>query len=244
MSASHGIDKAEAASEADFASREAWSPPRAPGGPPLSIVAERPIFLAEGPWRRRAVAAATAAVGALLLVWLVAIVAGALGFGPLGSLPLLGAGRSDHSAGSPAVGAESIRATPSRLGPRAGDRSAGAEGTATAAKAPRSPAPTGAGGDGGTRSHPGTGVAATTRTPAATPGREKTSSSPTAAGEAPAAESPGAASSPPAGAAHRPTVTPSGHEVPAVGSGESASRSPVPEGGAGKAETGMATKPG
>jgi hypothetical protein len=47
------------------------------------FLTNRPVFVAEQPWRGRAVRAGVAAAGLLLLGWLVAIVIGALGFGSL-----------------------------------------------------------------------------------------------------------------------------------------------------------------
>jgi hypothetical protein len=55
---------------------------------------ETPVFVAEHPWRRRALGAAVAAGGALLLAWLVAVVIGALGFGSLPAVPF---GNDDQS---------------------------------------------------------------------------------------------------------------------------------------------------
>src|SRR5436190_9701769 len=49
-----------------------------------------PVFVAEHPWRGRALRAATAAAALLLSAWLVAIVVGALGFGSLPGVPLSG----------------------------------------------------------------------------------------------------------------------------------------------------------
>jgi hypothetical protein len=48
---------------------------------------ETPVFVAEHPRRKRALHAAVATGGALLLAWLVAVVIGALGFGSLPGVP-------------------------------------------------------------------------------------------------------------------------------------------------------------
>ena len=52
--------------------------------------ADRPVFFAEHSWRERAVRAALGLLAALLLVWLLALIAGALGFGSLPPLPASG----------------------------------------------------------------------------------------------------------------------------------------------------------
>ncbi|HEX8959260.1 MAG TPA: hypothetical protein VF770_05510, partial [Solirubrobacterales bacterium] len=84
-------------------------------------IAERAIFVADRPWRQWAVSAAVALAGALLLAWLAVIVAGALGFGSLPTLPFVSGG--NHAAAT--------------VGPRAGQglRTHGAVRGATAAAA-------------------------------------------------------------------------------------------------------------
>jgi hypothetical protein len=66
--------------------------------PSTGTSTERPVFVADHPWRPRVVSAAIALVGALLLGWLVAIVMGAVGFGSLPALPF-----TEHGKGSSAA---------------------------------------------------------------------------------------------------------------------------------------------
>src|SRR4051794_7554494 len=66
--------------------------------------AEPPIFVADHPWRGRGVRAAVAIGAVLLVAWVVAIVAGALGFGSLPGLPLTG-GASQAESAAPTHGA-------------------------------------------------------------------------------------------------------------------------------------------
>lgn len=69
----------------------------------------RPVFVAEHPWRGRAVIAAAVAVGLLLGAWLLAIVFGALGFGSLPGVPFSG-DDSHHSADAPKAKPEPVSA--------------------------------------------------------------------------------------------------------------------------------------
>jgi hypothetical protein len=87
--------------------------------------ADRSVFVAEHGRRERAVRAALVLLGALLLAWLVALIAGALGLGSLPPLPVSGGGDggsgSSSQSGSPPP---SVRA--------AADNDAAATGSAVA----------------------------------------------------------------------------------------------------------------
>jgi hypothetical protein len=93
---------------------------------------DQPVFVADHPWRGRAVKAAIAAAALLLLGWLVAIVIGALGFGSLPGIPFAegdGNGGSASSApGHPTAGS----APPGPASPSAVNRGAAGAGTTAA----------------------------------------------------------------------------------------------------------------
>src|SRR3954452_3092263 len=64
---------------------------------------ERPIFVAEGPRRRRVVRAAAVTMAVLAVTWLCALIAGGFGLGRLGGIPTLGAGEGPHREAPPAA---------------------------------------------------------------------------------------------------------------------------------------------
>lgn len=118
------------------------------------MIDNRQVFVADHAWRQRAVRAGTAAAGALLLGWLVAIVIGGLGFGSLPGLPFAGGGEKERvgapvqlerpkpsSTGASSAGAPALR----RSQQVSGDHGA------SAAQSPGSPAQSapGTGGSGG-----------------------------------------------------------------------------------------------
>jgi len=166
--------------------------------------AEPPIFVADDPWRGRAVRAAGAIGAVLLATWVVAIVAGALGFGSLPGVPLTGGGSPVKSAPATTGAAGGASAA------KSGSGAAGRPGVAPAADAARttstgtapgsksgaqSPAAGPATGGTGTVAGQGTGGTATAPTPP---------SSTTAPGN-------GSASAPTASGGGPPTATPSGN---------------------------------
>jgi hypothetical protein len=63
-----------------------------------SALADRPVFAADRRWRQRSVNAVLGLGGALLVGWLVALIAGALGLGSLPALPLTGGGSETAAA--------------------------------------------------------------------------------------------------------------------------------------------------
>lgn len=252
MSAKDSVYKAEAAG----LQAETWVPPRQSGGrvDPLSHgqPVERPVFVARRPWRQRAVASTTVAAGALLLLWLAAIIAGALGFGHLGALPLLGGGEAatptaegQHASGqarrqAPALtraGAGTSQAPAARRERRA---RAAAPLPAESSRSLRSPSSR-------RTASIERGTAAisipqeTTAPPAQAPERKSGSASaphgisaPGAApGEAvhPSGTGPasGGSSSSHSAASNRPAVTPSGREIPDTGVSASTSATGPPE---------------
>ena len=215
--------------------------------------ADRPVFVAEHRRRERAVRAVLVLLGALLLAWLVALIAGALGLGSLPPLPVSGGG----DAGSASSSQSAPPPASARVAP---DKGADATGSSVAARPEgqpgSAPTPTGGphrpkmrrrassparrrlaprrqGGTGGVRRPGRTGNRparlAAGRSPTGTPVRTAGS------GAAEAPSQPAAAHGPPA-------VAPSGNEVP-VGSasGPSAKAEAIEEspGGAHRAtETG------
>jgi hypothetical protein len=221
------LHKAEA-TEATAVLAPPWAPPERSAAEPTTIVGERPVFVTDRPWRKRAVAMATAAGGALLLVWLVGVLAGALGLGRLGPLPLWGAGKAASPA--PARSPASAQARPHPLrglpaadgsrvagsGPRSGGRRAAA---APSASTTRSPGQANAGPASGesrgtSKTHPpGSGAQSTSRTPEAAPSPATTGAE-SARGKGPpaAAGAGGGRSTAPAPA--RPEATPSGRPIP------------------------------
>jgi hypothetical protein len=223
------VRTAKAATEATRVLALPWAPPERSAAEPRTVTDERPVFVSDRPWRKRAVAAATATGGALLLVWLLGVLAGALGLGHLGPLPVSEA----HRAGSPAPAGspspEQARPHPS-LAPRAiGDhlRSAGPplrSGQRHGAAAPlagttRSPSQANAGNTSGesrsaSKAHtPGRSAQSTPRSPEAapspttTPSRSPRIEEPRAGSGAGGGSSRGAASA-------RPETTPSGRAIP------------------------------
>jgi hypothetical protein len=198
-----------------------WAPPGRSDAEPTTIVGERPVFVSDGPWRKRAVAMATAAVGALLLVWLMGVFAGALGLGRLGPLPLWGPGKTASPA--PAQSPASVQASPT-AGPQVAGSGRGS-GRRRGAAAPsagttRSPAQANAGPAGGEprgfpKAHPpGRGAQSTPRTPEAVPLPAATGAeSAGAVGKGPPAAGAGSESSIGPTAA-RPEATPTGRPIP------------------------------
>jgi hypothetical protein len=77
-----------------------------------SLHADRPVFVAEHSWRERAVRAALGLLVALLLVWLLALVAGVLGFGNLPPLPASGNGDTGSAPSRSEPPPASTRAAP------------------------------------------------------------------------------------------------------------------------------------
>jgi hypothetical protein len=205
-----------------------WAPPERSAAEPTTVVDERPVFVTDRPWRKRAVAMATAAAGALLLIWLMGVLAGALGLGHLGPLPLWGAGKAASPA--PAKSPASVQARPHPLsalpavgglrvagtGPRSGQRRGAA---APSAGATRYPAqanadPAVAESRGASKTHPpGGGAQSTPQMPEAAPSPATPGAEP-AGGKAPlaAAGAGGGSSTGPAPA--RPEATPTGRPIP------------------------------
>lgn len=207
-----------------------WATPERSAPEPTTVVGERPVFVTDRPWRKRAVAMATAAGGALLLVWLVGVLAGALGLGHLGPLPLWEAGKDASPA--PARSPASAQARPRPLpalpevgGPRVAGSGPHSEqrhdagAAAPSAGATRSPAQANAvlaGGEprGASKAHPpSSGARSTPRTPEAAPSPATRGAESAGDGEPPAAHSAGGGSSTgPAPA--RPETTPTGQPIP------------------------------
>lgn len=94
----------------------------APEGPEPTPASERPVFQAGGDRRARLFTAAARGAGVLMALWLIALVAGALGFGTLPGVPLpeVGAIGKDSSepgrSGGPAPLQESAPAVPAPTG--------------------------------------------------------------------------------------------------------------------------------
>jgi hypothetical protein len=191
-----------------------------------ATVGERPVFVTDGPWRKRAVAMATAAGGALLLVWLLGVFAGALGLGHLGPLPLWGVGRTTSSAPEkspashphplpslPAVGGLPVAGPGSRVGPGPGAAAPSAGATRPPAQANADPAGGESRGASKTRP-PGSGTRSTPQMPEAVPSPAATTGAAAAGGGKPpaAAGAGGGSSTGPAPA--RPEATPSGRPIP------------------------------
>src|SRR3954452_12290715 len=64
---------------------------------------ERPIFVAEGPRRRRIVRAAAVTMAVLGVTWLCALIAGGFGLGRRGGTPPLGRGEAQPREAPPAA---------------------------------------------------------------------------------------------------------------------------------------------
>ena len=193
-----------------------------PQGPPAEGAPrplERPVFVADHPWRHR-VANATLVAGALLLlVWLMAIVAGVLGFGNLPALPLVPhAGGTNPGASESGATAESRRAASP-----AGSHTNGATTGGTLETRPAGTSANGArGSHAGTKSH---AVSGQPHPAGATPApiRHGAPQSPLPTSKAPVHEKGNSGTggagterntSAPAPGEGAPTTTPSGHEVP------------------------------
>jgi hypothetical protein len=67
-----------------------------------AVAGERPVFVARGPYRTRLVLAAGVALAALASLWLLALLAGALGLGRLPVVPLPHVGRLGDAHSTPA----------------------------------------------------------------------------------------------------------------------------------------------
>ena len=123
---------------------------------------DQPVFVADHPWRGRAVKAAIVAAALVLLGWLVAIVIGALGFGSLPGIPFT---EGDGNGGS-ASSAPGHRGAGSALRPGRASIS-GVKGGAAGA---RTTAPSGSGAQGATGQSPaGSPSAAAPSQPAPAP---------------------------------------------------------------------------
>jgi hypothetical protein len=209
-----------------------WAPPERPAAEPTTIAGERPVFVTDRPWRKRAVAMAIAAGGALLLVWLVGVLAGALGLGRLGPLPLWGAGKaaSPAPAKSPASVPASVQARPHPLpalpavgGPRAagsglhsGQRRGAAAPSAGTTRSPAQANADPASGEsrGTSKTHPpGSGAQSTPRMPEAAPSPASRGAE-SAGGEKPPAATGAGGGSSRGPAPARPEATPSGRPIP------------------------------
>jgi len=199
----------------------------APGRRP-SRRADRPVFVAEHRRRERAVRAALVLLGALLLAWLVALIAGALGLGSLPPLPVSAGGDGGSSSSSQSA------SPPPSVRPATDD--AAATGSAVAGlpeghsgsavtrhpAQPSQDAPESVVANAGVGSHPDA-----TKEPAASGGHGEPAIAPPgskqAAGKGNAGGNggPRAAEAPsqPAVAHGPPAVTPSGNEVPSGGGG-------------------------
>jgi len=206
--------------------------------PAIGGQGDHPVFVTNKPWRGRGVSIAVALTGALLLSWLAAILAGALGFGSLPGVPLAGGGTHARSAPRPSWsapraeqrrGGQRIARPRTSIASRDGDRSqAGDSGSGLAGTIRPSPA--------GTRmnhDHATTGSAATpalSPTANAMPAKPEgpgVSAGPPASPPAGAGPANGAGSPPrPAPVAEAaPPVTPSGAEVPSGSRGSPSSKS-------------------
>lgn len=194
--------------------------PQGPATEEATRPLERPVFVADHPWRHRAANAALATAALLLLVWLMAIVAGALGFGSLPALPLVphshgtNSGASESGAGAKSRPAESV----------AGSHTNGA--TAAVGTPESRPAGTPASGShethAGTKSHAVNGQPHPVETTSA-PSRHGVSRSPVQASNPTTHENGNSGTvgvgaersgSTPAPAEGAPTTTPSGNELP------------------------------
>jgi hypothetical protein len=212
--------------------------------------ADRPVFVAEHRRRERAVRAALVLLGALLLVWLVALIAGALGLGSLPPLPVSGGGDGGSGSSSPsATPPPSVRAATDNdaaaTGPAAAGLPEGHSGSAVT-RHPAQPSqdvPTGVVANAGVGSHPGA-----TKEPAASGGQGEPAIAPPgsqqAAGKGNAGGNGGPRSaeapSQPVVAHGPPAVTPSGNEVPSGGGGAPGTNA---EEGAGAAHRAAETGP-
>jgi hypothetical protein len=211
-------------------------------GGPVPVAAERPVFVADHPWRRRA-ANAVLALGALLLVvWLLAIVAGMIGFGGLPGLPLVPHGSSASSD----PGSSVDRAT--SVGGVSRTNASAAQAASTGSGTPAS-AGTGRGATGNT---PGTRPHTASQKVVGQPAGGRATQSPAVQGEAPTPAAMGvptgrehsAGTAPtapperhenaPAGGAMQ-TVTPTGREIPQEPQGVTPSGAGAGEGTAGEA---------
>src|SRR3954454_20601024 len=79
---------------------------------PAEAETERPIFVAEGPRRRRVVRAAAVTMAVLAVTWLCALVAGGFGLGRLGGIPTLGLGATPQPKPPVAARRTTERAAP------------------------------------------------------------------------------------------------------------------------------------
>jgi hypothetical protein len=205
-----------------------------------------PVFAAESRWRERTVKAALCVAGILLLIWLVALIGGALGFGSLPLLPVPTVGGGGGSAPAPSVsqepGARATRphtaaaASGSATARRGGEGGRASTEPAAGGPSPRTEAHGGASGPAQTIA-PGSARGPVPPPQAAAPahGRSAGAGRNAAEGAGVTAVSETQAESPP----HRaPTVTPSGHEVPSRGNPEPGSRAEVLVHGSAAAETG------
>jgi hypothetical protein len=191
-----------------------------------SRLAERPVFVADRGWRHLLVRAMIVLGAALIAAWLIALVAGALGWGNLPGLPFSeGAGHGQSGGASsqarPAAETTAAQKGPSGVANRAISPSAAGSPTSSRSPGPSLPAPVESRSPNGALSTP-TKTGAGSQSPAG-------SSSPPAAGpETPAgsgsqqnAGSPGATSSPGA-------TTPSNGAGREAGNGGNAAPSFIP----------------
>jgi hypothetical protein len=205
-----------------------WSSPERSLTEPRTIADARPVFVTDRPWRKRAVGMATAAGGALLLVWLVGVLAGALGLGHLGSLPLWGAGKAASPA--PAKSSPSVQARPHPLpalpavsglrvagsGPRSGQRHGAAAPSAGTTRSPAQANADPASGEsrGASKTHPpGSGAQSTPRMPEAAPSPATTGAE-SAGGKGPPAATGAGGGSSTGPMPARPEATPAGRPIP------------------------------
>jgi hypothetical protein len=221
------------------------------------IATERPVFVADHPWRRRGASAAIGLAGVLLLAWLVAIVGGALGFGGLPTLPFTGGGPGSTVAPGSRGDARQGFATPATTssGRTASTQSpAAAKGTA-AARAAAQPSRRTEGHAGGTSHGTGSRGLPTHQHLSGSTGRGATATSPASGAgsgepsgigtETPTRGGGGSSGSAPlAGSRPAPTTTPSGNEVPSgSASGPSGKAAPAGEVEPGKERGGGAPTP-
>jgi hypothetical protein len=224
----------------------------------LDPVLDRPVFAADRRWRQRFVSAGLGLGGALLLGWLVALVAGALGFGRLPALPFAGGG-SETASGLEsrsqsigpehgAVGQGSKAPRPlsrARPGSGAGQPPTAAKHTSAAGRGEAGPvapaavghiSPAGAGAP-----HSAGNVDSATSAPAGAGNGSPAGNG----GGAVTGAGAGASASTPSSTAARgaPAVTPSGREVPS-GSGPSNEHGAAGEAGLGMAQSKTAVTPG
>jgi hypothetical protein len=185
---------------------------------------DRPVFTADRSWRKRSVNVGLGLAGGLLLCWLAALVAGALGFGSLPALPFADEGsgtasslesrpqtiKGTHGAGRPAMApnvpsaARAGRGSERQIGAasRPAHLADGAAPEPPLAVSHRSPATA------GSRPTPAHGVAAAPP-PAGTASK--------GGGAGGTGIAPGAGAPPQRGAGSAPLTTPSGREVPSGG---------------------------